>query len=337
MTLLSRLHDSLSLTMRTVFDQWIGHHPTELQTMLRYPMGWVDMNGAPYDQPAGKRVRPILLLLCAAAAGGAWQNALPAAAAVEILHNFSLVHDDIQDDSHTRRGRPTVWRVWGKPNAINAGDALFTLSYAALSGLDPALIPSHIIHRIWTIFNRTNLDLIRGQHLDMRFENERVVSTDDYISMITGKSAALIAGCAEIGALVGGASDERAAAFYQFGLNLGIAFQIRDDILGIWGDPALTGKSAATDVLSRKKSLPVLHGLNTAPRLAELYLSPIMSDEVVGEVIRILSETGSSDYAKAQEQHYADLAVKALAQAQPSAPAGDLLTELTHQLLGRTA
>jgi geranylgeranyl diphosphate synthase type I len=335
MSFRANLSSALLLTMRTIFDKWLALHPPELQTMLRFPMGWVDADGLPDEQPAGKQIRPLLLMLCTAAAGGVWQNALPAAAAVEILHNFSLVHDDIQDDSHTRRGRPTVWRVWGKPNAINVGDALFTLSYAALSELDSAVLPEATFRQIWTIFNQTNLELIRGQYLDMRFETRPAVTADEYISMITGKSAALIAGCAEIGALIGGASTERAQAFHAFGLNLGIAFQIRDDILGIWGNPALTGKSAATDILSRKKSLPVLHGLRAAPRLAELYLSAQMSDDVVAEVIQILNDAGASDYAKTQEQHYADQAMQALERAQPVSPTGEMLADLTRQLLGR--
>ena len=155
---------------------------------------------------------------------------------MELLHNFSLIHDDIQDDSPTRHGRPTVWKVWGASNAINAGDALYTLAYCALERLSDT-VPADTVIKVWRIFNATTLELTRGQHLDMQFEHQTSVTVDDYISMIRGKSAALVAACAQIGALIASGDDELAARYAEFGLNLGIAFQIRDDILGIWGDP----------------------------------------------------------------------------------------------------
>lgn len=329
--------DSLSLTMRNIVDKWTKAQPGALQTMLRFPFGWVNQDGSAYDRPTGKRVRPLLLLLSTSAVGGNWHSALPAAAAVEILHNFSLVHDDIQDDSFTRHGRPTVWRVWGKPHAINAGDGLFTLAYAALAELPLHGVPLETANTAMQLFNQTNLELIRGQFLDMSFEVQPTVSTDEYISMITGKSAALIAACAQMGALIGGASSEQAALFREFGLNLGIAFQIRDDILGIWGDPALTGKSAATDILSKKKSLPVLHGLSLSPALVECYQAPEMTDSLVEQIVNLLTSVGSLDYANQLELQYAERALLALEQAKPLGTAGAELTALARQLLGRTA
>ncbi|MDZ4767511.1 MAG: polyprenyl synthetase family protein [Chloroflexota bacterium] len=325
------------MTMRISADRWLQAHPDELQTMLRFPLGWVDETGASYDRPAGKRIRPLLLLLCAEAAGGSSEHALPAAAAVELLHNFSLVHDDIQDDSDIRHGRPTVWRIWGKANAINAGDGLFAFAYAVLSEMIEVGVPAGVAGTVWQIFNATNLELIRGQYLDMRFETQSDVATSDYLSMIAGKSAALIAACAQMGALLGGADTQRADSFYEFGLHLGLAFQIRDDILGIWGDPALTGKSAATDILSRKKSLPILYGLERDARLKSLYQSETMTPEVVAEVMQLLDRLGASDYAKAQEELYVERAMDALSRANPVGAAAILLDTLTQQLLGRSA
>lgn len=327
----------LSMTMRSSIDKWTKAHPSDLSTMLRYPLGWVDESGNPYTQQTGKRIRPFLLLLCADAVGGDWKRALPAAAAVEFLHNFSLVHDDIEDDSPTRHGRPTVWKMWGRATAINVGDGLFAISYAALSELAVAGVEPGVVQLVWQIYNRTNLELIRGQHLDMRFEHETNVSVDDYLLMIAGKSAALIASCAEIGSLIGSGDKERAAEFAEFGLNLGLAFQIRDDILGIWGDPTITGKSAATDILTRKKSLPVLYGLAQSKEFAELYQVEIMTPELVSKAVNILDQIGALDYAKGFEQAHYDKSMRALENAKPQGQAGLLLAGLTQQLLGRSA
>ncbi|MBK8025984.1 MAG: polyprenyl synthetase family protein [Chloroflexi bacterium] len=326
---------SLYMTMRSIVDHWTAAYPSALAAMLRYPMGWVDETGNPKEYPAGKRIRPLLLLLCADATGGDWQHALPAAAAVEFLHNFSLVHDDIQDDSPTRHGRDTVWRVWGKPNAINAGDALFTISYATMSDLHRTDTPTPIALEAMSIFNRTNLELIRGQYLDMAFETQATVTVEEYISMIRGKSAALIAACAQLGSLIGSRDPQCASLYAEYGLALGLAFQIRDDILGVWGDPALTGKSAATDILTRKKTLPVLFGLAQDPELAKIYATSEISDVGVSTIIRMLEGIGALDYAKGQETRYYNQAMQALEQANPTGAAADALRGLSRQLLGR--
>ena len=203
---------------------------------LEYPMGWVDADGYPVHLSGGKRIRPLLLLLCAEATGNAWEPALPAAASVELIHNFSLVHDDIEDASPLRHGRPTVWQQWGLENAINTGDALFALAYTAMGHLH-GRVPDSVAVKAYAILNETNLLLTRGQHLDMRFERQPVVTVDEYLTMIEGKSAALLAAAAQLGALIGSGDSDAAAIYHRFGTNLGIAFQIRDDILGIWGDP----------------------------------------------------------------------------------------------------
>ncbi|NWG16674.1 MAG: polyprenyl synthetase family protein [Chloroflexi bacterium] len=323
----------LDSTMRRVADR-IPVEAPGFGVMIRYALGWVDENDQPFHRPTGKRIRPLLLLLCAEAAGGSWQAALPAAAAVELLHNFSLIHDDIQDNSPTRHKRPTVWKVWGQANAINAGDALFALAYCALEELSGALSPQTFF-RIGRIFNATTLELTRGQHLDMRFERQPVVSVDEYISMISGKSAALIAACAEIGALVGCQDEQTAAQYAAFGLNLGIAFQIHDDLLGIWGDPAVTGKSAATDILSRKKSLPVLYGLSQSAELVSLYRRETFNDADVQEAVTILNRLKVFKYTQKQEEKYYRLAVDSLNRASPQGAAAQQLVQLVDSLFKR--
>ena len=339
-TLARRYLSELDTTMRQVVETRLKSTTSEapeFATMLRYPLGWVDENNQPFNQPTGKRIRPLLLLLCAEAVGGDWRKALPAAAAVEILHNFSLIHDDIQDDSPTRHNRPTVWAIWGRPNAINAGDALFALSYTALQGLADGDLAPDVVLKVWRIFNHTNLELTRGQHLDMRFERQTSITTDEYLSMIRGKSAALVSACASIGALIGSGDDTVAQHFGDFGLNLGISFQIRDDILGIWGDSSVTGKSVATDILSRKKSLPVLHGLSRSESLAELYQKEPFGDEEVEQAVTILNGVGALEFTQESETRYYRAALDALERANPQGDAAAGLMQLTESLFGRQA
>lgn len=323
--------------MRQIVDTTPLPDAEEFGTLLRYPLGWVDAKNQPYKQATGKRIRPLLLLLSAETVGGDWQDALPAAAAVEILHNFSLVHDDIQDDSPTRHGRPTVWVEWGRPNAINAGDALFALAYSALQSLAKQPITPEVTLKVWEIFNRTTLELTRGQHLDMRFEQQTNVTIEQYISMITGKSAALVAACAQIGALIGSGDEAVAAHFADFGLNLGIAFQIRDDILGIWGDPEITGKSAATDILSRKKSLPVLYGLTESQALRDVYKTEKFTDSDVQKAVSLLDSVGAHAYTLERETAYYERAMQALEDANPQGTAAAGLAQLAEALFQRQA
>ena len=173
---------------------------------------------------------------------------LPAAAAVELVHNFSLVHDDIEDNSDKRRGRTTVWKKWGMPQGINAGDGLFVLSNLALTDLE-AGYPAQTILRAAKILHATCLDLTRGQFLDISYEDRADLTVEDYWPMVSGKTAALLSACCQIGALLGGADEARQEAYRAFGYYLGLAFQVQDDILGIWGNEALTGKSAASDLV----------------------------------------------------------------------------------------
>jgi geranylgeranyl diphosphate synthase type I len=322
--------------MRHIVDETVPL-PADFSVMLRYPMGWVDENNQPYTQHTGKRIRPVLLLLCAETSGQNWKAAVPAAAAVELLHNFSLIHDDIQDNSPLRHNRPTVWKVWGEPHAINAGDAMFTLAFCAIESLVTRGCPTEQVLQVWHIFNRTALELTRGQHLDMRFERQPVVTVDEYVSMISGKSAALIAACAQMGALIGSGSEVMAEQYREFGLNLGLAFQIRDDILGIWGDPLVTGKSISTDILSRKKSLPVLFGLESSEALVRVYGREFFGEADVREAVAILDEIGAQQFAHETETLYFQRAVAALETAHPSGSGVDTLMELVNGLFIRKA
>lgn len=301
--------------------------------MLTYHMGWTGEGAGP--EATGKRIRPLLLLLCTSAISGRdWKNALPAAAAVELVHNFSLVHDDIQDNSEKRRGRPTTWVKWGVPMAVNAGDALFVMSNQAIVDLRENY-PAEIVVRAAEILHNTCLDLTRGQFLDMSYEERTDLGVDDYWPMVAGKTAALLSACCHIGALLGGADDAKQEAYRSFGHYLGLAFQVQDDILGIWGDEALTGKSAASDLIEGKKSLPVLAGLGANGKFAARWRQgPIQAAEVQ-ELARVLASEGGYEKANDAAKQMTDLALMSLREADPQAEAGEALFELTDKLLKR--
>lgn len=319
-----------------------GESPTVsgMYGMMRYHMGWEDQTGQPEAANQGKRVRPLVTLLACAAAGGDPYRVLPAAAAVELLHNFSLIHDDIEDDSPTRRHRPTLWTVVGPAQAINAGDAMFTLARLALARLSEREVPPLRVLRAFYLFDQTCLRLTEGQHLDMSFETRAHVSTADYLAMIGGKTAALLAASAELGAIAASDDEQMAGQFWRFGHELGLSFQIQDDILGIWGDEALTGKSAASDLLTRKKTLPVLYALDQpghdAQALRSFYqpeYEPSSADLPL--MLELLDRLGARKHAEAAAQHHADAALAALSATGGEAAGVALLRELALRLLGR--
>lgn len=300
--------------------------------MLTYHMGWTGEGAGP--EATGKRIRPLMLLLCSASCGADWLSALPAAAAVELVHNFSLVHDDIQDNSEKRRGRATSWVKVGTPMAINVGDALFVLSNQAIVTLKENYPPATVL-RASEILNDTCLDLTRGQFLDMSYEERNDLGVDDYWPMVAGKTAALLAACCHMGALLGGADEAKQGSYRSFGHYLGLAFQVQDDILGIWGNEAMTGKSAASDLVEGKNSLPVLAGLTANGKFATRWKQgPIMFEEVE-DIARLLSSEGGYSTAYEAAKQMTDLALLNLYEAEPQGEAGDALFELADKLLKR--
>lgn len=300
--------------------------------ILTYHMGWTGEGAG--SEATGKRIRPLLLLLASAACGADWTPALPAAAAVELMHNFSLLHDDIQDNSPKRRGRPTAWVKWGMPLAINAGDALFVLSNQAMLDLMPSY-PAQTVLQTAVILNDACLDLTRGQFLDISYEQRSDLTLDDYWPMIAGKTASLLAACCQIGAILGNADSATQQAYRSFGHDLGLAFQVQDDILGIWGDETATGKSIASDLVEGKKSLPVLYGLNQRRKFAARWkLGPVTNNEVK-EMADVLAREGGYDYAQGQAEHWTQSALRNLEEANPKGSAGEALFELANKLLKR--
>ncbi|MCS6826424.1 MAG: polyprenyl synthetase family protein [Caldilinea sp.] len=300
--------------MNHFFEQWLPPLEAEMRTvlagrepataahygMIHYHMGWVDADFRPVTLSAGKRLRPLLCLMACQEVGGDPAQALPAAAALEILHNFSLVHDDIEDGDAQRRHRPTVWAIWGVPQAINAGDAMFALAFAALQRLSLHRVPSQTVLSALQLFTETCVALTEGQHLDISFERRDCVSVEEYMRMIQGKTAALIGASVAIGGLVGGAQPSVDASLRRFGQLIGLAFQIQDDILGVWGDPMVTGKAAGADILRRKKSLPLLHALNHpvhGDAFRALLARPELTADDLSEAMDLLARTASYEYA----------------------------------------
>ncbi len=291
----------------------------EYYGMMRYHLGWVDEDLRPVQASIGKRLRPLLCLLCCEATGGDTRAALPAAAAVELIHSFSLVHDDIQDRSRIRRGRRAVWDVWGTSHGINVGDGLFVLARLALLRLSERGVPAERQQVAVQALDRACLALCEGQFLDISFESREEVGLPEYLWMIQRKTAALLAASAQLGAIV--ASDDSVVtdACYHFGKDLGMAFQVQDDILGIWGDEHVTGKSAATDIRDRKKTLPVVYALQYADNpsevreLAGLYAQAAPLDSsAIQRVLAVLDRVGARHYAERMSRQYARQALKHL-------------------------
>jgi geranylgeranyl diphosphate synthase, type I len=230
---------------------------TRVGAMASYHLGWTDAQGRSGGEGGGKFLRGCLALWAADQCGGALADAVSVAAAVEWIHNFTLVHDDIQDGDHERRHRPTVWVVWGSAQAINAGDGMHAVAYRAL--LSGRGRPSARL-KAAAALNNAIIAVIEGQCLDLDLEGRIDTSVATYLRLVRAKTGALIGAALEAGALMGGASSRRAALLRRAGVELGIAFQIRDDWLGTWGDSALTGKRCGGDLERRKITYPVVVG-----------------------------------------------------------------------------
>jgi geranylgeranyl diphosphate synthase type I len=303
-----------------------------LYQMFAYHLGWEGEGAGP--EARGKRIRPLLLLMTTAAAGGNWETALPAAAAVELVHNFSLIHDDIEDSSPLRRGRPTVWHKWGIAQATNTGDAMFTLAHISILRLDDTHPKRSVLQAAWILQN-TCLRLTQGQYLDISYEARGDLNLDAYWSMVSGKTAALLSACTELGALVTGASEECRNEYRDFGHALGLAFQAQDDLLGIWGDSVLTGKSAESDLLSGKKSLPVLYGLSQKAAFYHRWAQGGISEKEVPVLAEQLRAEGALEYTQTVVKQLTAQALQALERARPLGDAGQALYALADKLLAR--
>jgi geranylgeranyl diphosphate synthase type I len=318
---------------------------SQLAGMVRYHLGYADLNLQPIDPRTfdrGKRIRPAVTVLVAGASGGDPVQAAPVAAAIELLHNFTLIHDDIQDESATRRHRPTVWHTWGAKQAINAGDALFAVAHLPLYQLPAHGVSPERTFAILDAFERMTIEIVEGQTLDLGFETREDVTADDYLEMISGKTSAIIRFAAWAGATIAGADTATATRWADFGLELGLGFQIHDDLLGIWGTQAETGKRQADDVRRRKKSYPFLLLRERLDPSVQAELNAIYAQEEVSEedVDRVLSLMDTRDVRRDVEQvvaNYHDAAAAVLADAARNLSYQGQLQALVESLASRTS
>ena len=327
----TEIQEALRQAVMKVATSAVASGATDLQSyygQIQYHLGWVDANFTPTANNPGKLLRPTLLLLAYEVAG-AWglatsdsgylRRALPAAAAVELTHNFTLIHDDIEDGDTERRHRPTLWKLWGIPQAINTGDGLFALARLALWEVMDQGVEGSIAARLGAALDHACVVLSEGQYLDMSFEAWEATSVAKYVDMISRKTGALMGCAAEMGALLGTSDQETIERLRSFGYAMGVAFQVRDDLLGVWASTAELGKTPAGDVYRRKKSLPILHALEHANPgdqrfLHEVYRQELpMTGEQVEEVLAIFARTRTRAYCCAFLAEQCRLAHAALA------------------------
>jgi geranylgeranyl diphosphate synthase type I len=302
---------------------------SSLGRIVRRHVGIEDERGEPCDA-AGKLLRPCLVLFVAEELGADLEGALPAAVALELVHNFSLVHDDIQDRDRTRRGRPTLWTICGEAEAINAGDYLYAAAFREAARCGTAAV---------SCLAEATIDMVEGQSLDLSYEG-RFVSIDEYSAMADRKTGALLRCAMELGGLVSGADDDVVRSLRELGMNLGRAFQIRDDALGIWGDSVMVGKPQGSDIRRRKKSFPVVSthsraGVGEREELDRIYSGRSVGEVDVAWVVGVMGRLGAPAAADAAVREYLDAARRTLDRI-PYSPGGRAeMDDLIDYLAGR--
>jgi geranylgeranyl diphosphate synthase, type I len=309
--------------------------PASMRRIAGYHFGWWNEHHQPEQANGGKAIRPTLVLLSAQAVGGVTAAAVPAAVAVELVHNFSLLHDDVLDGDVTRRHRPTAWSVFGLNAAVLAGDALLTLALGLLAASRHPAATDGI-----RMLSATVQDLVDGQSADLAFEQRVQVELAECLSMVGKKTGALIGCACAMGAIFGGGSPDQVQYLRSFGQHLGLAFQHVDDLLGIWGDPAVTGKPVYSDLRSRKKSLPVVAALTSGtpagPELVEIYQrDQPLSDTDLIHAADLIAITGARAWSQTQVDDQLTQAMRDLKSANPTPQAarelGSLAQLATHR------
>lgn len=286
----------------------------------------------------GKRLRPVLTLISTELFGGDYQKALPAAMAIEVFHNFSLVHDDIMDDAPLRRGKPAVHEKWNINTGILSGDVMLITSYEYFEGYD-----AEALKDLFKIFNTTAVEVCEGQQYDVDFETRNDVTISEYIKMIEYKTSVLIGAALKMGAIIAGANKENQDLIYEFGRNLGIAFQLQDDYLDAFGDPETFGKQVGGDIIENKKTFLYLKALelgtkNDKEQLLQLFNSePDQPSQKVEEVKAIFKRSGSDTATKQEIEKYTQRAFAALSKVDALEEGKELLRKLGQNLMERTS
>ena len=286
-------------------------------SLMRYHLGWESAEGISTKSDTGKRLRPLLCLASCEMSGGDWKSALPAATALELIHNFSLLHDDVQDGDQTRRGRATVWSIYGVGQAIAAGNAMRVVADQSLLNIMASNIDHMSAVKAGEELTLRYLEMIEGQYLDMSFETATSVSTDQYVDMISRKTGALIEASMHNGSIIATGKVDFARTFGICGRKLGLAFQMRDDLLGIWGNPQLTGKAVGADIYRKKKTLPVLFlfqhaNENDKSWLTGTYRKDVISDNDLARILNLMESLRVRDFVQSEAEKYAEAAVNGI-------------------------
>jgi len=323
-------------TVDTALRGAVAQLPGSIGRVARYHFGWCDQAGRPLPgSGSGKSIRPALVLLSAEAVGGDPEAAVPAAVAVELVHNFTLLHDDVLDHDRLRRHRPTAWAVFGVAEAILAGDALLAL---ALEHLARSGTASGAVAAEWLA--RCVVELCQGQSLDISFERRDDVEMDECLAMAAGKTGALLGCACALGGLAAGGDSRQTRLLRDLGHHLGLAFQLVDDLLGIWGDPAVTGKPAHSDLASRKKSLPVVAALTSGGTagqdLAALFGQPgeLTADEL-RRAAGLVERSGAREWARHRAAHEVWLAGECLTAVDCQGDVAAGVDALAHMVMSR--
>jgi geranylgeranyl diphosphate synthase type I len=330
--ILERARESVDPELRRAVESL----PGPMRRIARYHFGWEHADGTPAAGGAGKAIRPALVLAAVTALGGKPPAAVPAAAAVELVHNFTLLHDDLMDRDATRRHRPTVWAVFGDADAILAGDALQAVAQRLLAE-DPHPASAAAAARLAACV----VELCAGQHADTAMERRAPgeVTLDEVLAMAEAKTGALLGCACAVGALYAGAEEDDVEALDAFGREAGLAFQLIDDVIGIWGDPSRTGKPAGADLMARKKSLPVVaalaSGTSAAAELAEVYGLPYEEKDLERTVLAV-ERAGGRDWAQAQAADRMARAMHELSRAIPDPEAAGGLLALAEFVTRRS-
>ena len=335
------LVEQIKTAMQAAIPQQVDPNLRTYYHIMEYHLGWRDEHLTLAPANPGKLIRPTLAVLACSALGGDAEQALPLAAAIQLLHDFTLVHDDIEDHSAQRRGRTTVWKLWGEELAINVGDGMFAVAHRALYRLSRVGVAPATILAVVEDFEETILRVCEGQHLDITGEGRFDITEDRYIAMIGGKTAALLAASARLGARLATDDETAIKAMSDFGEALGLAFQMHDDMLDIWGDPQQTGKARASDLLQRKMSLPMVYAYERAgddrATIERIYGQEQLSEEDITTLLAILDRTGAREHVATLTQREHERALTALDRISPSeADAFGTLWSFSDALLHRS-
>jgi geranylgeranyl diphosphate synthase type II len=321
----SKEEELQNIIEKAVIETTYPAEPKELYEPITYLMSL-----------GGKRLRPALVLMATDLFGGDVNDAIAPALAVELFHNFTLMHDDIMDKAPLRRGKPTVHAKWGDSVAILSGDVMFVKAYKMMIQVRPEILAD-----VLEVFNATAVGVCEGQQIDMNFENRNVVEVDEYLEMIRLKTAVLVGGALKIGALIGDASKQEADSLYQFGENLGIAFQLQDDILDVYGDPLKFGKQVGGDIISNKKTYLLIKALELAKGDDLMQLKSWISktdfnaEEKVNAVRNIYNKVGIKDLSEKLMQSYAQQALDNLDKINASKENKSILMDFADMLVKR--